>query len=172
DFGLVKDVTGKGEELTQTGLFMGSPKYMAPEQVMGGEISVRTDIYALGVILYEMIAGKVPFDRKAGMSTLVAHVNEAPPPISTRNPDAVVSPEMEAIVMRCLAKEPDKRFASMKDLLNALKRAGGDLSETYESLPKPQIDYEAAMKGQVKPDITPHSSRNSRPSRRSAGRCA
>src|SRR5580692_1701081 len=80
DFGLVKDVTGKGEELTQTGLFMGSPKYMAPEQVMGGDISVRTDIYSLGVMLYEMIAGKVPFDRKAGMSTLVAHVNEACPP--------------------------------------------------------------------------------------------
>ena len=146
DFGLVKDVSGKGEDLTQTGLFMGSPKYMAPEQVMGGEISARTDVYALGVILYEMICGKVPFDRKAGMSTLVAHVNEAPPPLSTRNPDALVSAEMEAIVMRCLEKEPDKRFASMKDLLNGLKRAGGDLTDTYESLPRARIDYEAALR--------------------------
>ncbi len=146
DFGLVKDVSGKGEDLTQTGLFMGSPKYMAPEQVMGGDISARTDVYALGVILYEMISGKVPFDRKAGMSTLVAHVNEAPPPLSTRNPATLVSPEMEAIIMRCLEKEPEKRFASMKDLLNSLKRAGGDLTDTYESLPRARIDYDAALR--------------------------
>src|SRR5580704_9571988 len=145
DFGLVKDVTGRGEDLTQTGLFMGSPKYMAPEQVLGSDISPRTDIYALGVILYEMIAGKVPFDRKGGMSTLVAHVNEAPAPITVRNPDALVSAEMEAIVMRCLEKEPENRFSSMKDLLVHLKRAGGDLSDTYESLPRARIDYDAAM---------------------------
>jgi serine/threonine-protein kinase len=145
DFGLVKDVTGRGEDLTQTGLFMGSPKYMAPEQVLGTEISPRTDVYALGVILYEMITGKVPFDRKGGMSTLVAHVNEAPPPLGVKNPDAVVSPEMEAIVMRCLAKEPGDRFASMKDLLAHLKRATGDLSDTYESLPRPSLDYDTAM---------------------------
>jgi eukaryotic-like serine/threonine-protein kinase len=160
DFGLVKDVSGKGEDLTQTGLFMGSPKYMAPEQVMGGDISARTDIYSLGVILYEMIAGKVPFDRKQGMSTLIAHVNEAPQPISVRNPDALVSPEMEAIVMRCLEKEPEKRYASMKDLLNALKRAGGDLSETYESLPRARIDYEAAMKQGARSQSNPPSSKD------------
>jgi serine/threonine-protein kinase len=143
DFGLVKDVTGKGEDLTQTGLFMGSPKYMAPEQVVGGEISARTDVYALGVILYEMIAGKVPFDRKQGMSTLIAHVNEAPPAITIRNPDALVSSDMEQLIMRCLEKEPEKRYASMKDLIGALKRAAGDLSETYESLPRARIDLES-----------------------------
>ena len=142
DFGLVKDVTGKGEDLTQTGLFMGSPKYMAPEQVLGGDITVRTDVYALGVMLYEMICGKVPFDRKAGMSTLIAHVNEKPPPLTSRDADLVVSPEMESIVMRCLEKDPARRYASMKDLLAALKRAGGDLTETSESLPRARIDLE------------------------------
>src|SRR5262249_45954171 len=96
--------------------------------------------------LYEMIAGKVPFDRKAGMSTLVAHVNDVPPPISARNPDAIVSPEMEAIVMRCLEKEPEKRYSSMKDLLTHLKRAGGDLTDTSEGLPRARFDSEAAFK--------------------------
>ena len=62
DFGLVKNVTGEAEELTQTGLFMGSPKYMAPEQILGGEVAARTDIYSLGVMMYEMLSGKVPFD--------------------------------------------------------------------------------------------------------------
>ncbi len=140
DFGLVKDVSGTGEELTQTGLFMGSPKYMAPEQIVGGEITARTDVYALGVMMYEMICGKVPFDRKAGMGTLVAHVNETPPPFHKRNPDAVASPEFEAVVMRCLEKEPDKRYASMRELLNALKRSGGDITDTYESLPRVRLD--------------------------------
>ncbi len=78
DFGLVKDVTGKGQDLTQTGVFMGSPKYMAPEQVTSGEISTRTDVYAIGIILYEMLCGKPPFEKKQSMSTLVAHVNEPP----------------------------------------------------------------------------------------------
>src|SRR5262249_20558703 len=109
DFGLVKDVSGMGEELTQTGLFMGSPKYMAPEQVKSEPITPRTDIYAMGVVLYEMLTGKVPFDRKAGMSTLVAHVNEMPLPMREKNPHVAVSFEMDAVVMRCLEKDPQKR---------------------------------------------------------------
>jgi eukaryotic-like serine/threonine-protein kinase len=144
DFGLVKDVSGKGQDLTQTGVFMGSPKYMAPEQVTSGEISARTDVYAIGIILYEMLCGKPPFEKKQSMSTLVAHVNEPPPPLAERA-KSPVSPEMEAIVMCCLEKSPDARYASMRDLIKALKRAsGGDLTETSEGLPRARIDFEAA----------------------------
>ena len=124
DFGLVKDVTGEAEDLTQAGLFMGSPKYMAPEQILGGEITARTDIYSLGVMLYEMLTGKVPFDRGKSVGTLMAHVNEAPPPLPKCNPAINVSPQMETIVKRCLEKDPKRRFVSMKDLLDALKNAG------------------------------------------------
>jgi serine/threonine-protein kinase len=148
DFGLVKDVTGKGQDLTQTGVFMGSPKYMAPEQVTSGEISARTDVYAVGIILYEMLCGKPPFEKKQSMSTLVAHVNDAPPPLAARNPGAAISPAIEAVVMCCLEKSPDKRYASMRDLIKALKRAGGgDITDTYESLPRAKIDFETAMRG-------------------------
>ncbi len=81
DFGLVKDVSGRQlDELTQRGLFIGSPKYTAPEQAMGHELSPRADIYALGVLLYEMLCGRVPFDRKVASATLMAHVGEPPPP--------------------------------------------------------------------------------------------
>jgi serine/threonine protein kinase len=137
DFGLVKDVTGEAEDLTQAGLFMGSPKYMAPEQILGGEISPRTDIYSLGVMMYEMLAGKVPFDRGASVGTLMAHVNDPVPPMRQVNPKLQASPTMENIVVRCLEKDPDKRFNSMKDLLNALKRVGheGPLTDTQESMP-------------------------------------
>jgi eukaryotic-like serine/threonine-protein kinase len=143
DFGLVKDVTGEAEDLTQAGLFMGSPKYMAPEQILGGEITARTDVYSLGVMMYEMLTGKVPFDRGASVGTLMAHVNDPLPPMRQVNPKLQASPTMENIVNRCLEKEPNKRFNSMKDLLNALKRVGnedGMLTDTHESMPMARIE--------------------------------
>ena len=147
DFGLVKDVSGKGQDLTQTGVFMGSPKYMAPEQVTSGEITTRTDVYAVGIILYEMLCGKPPFEKKQSMSTLVAHVNEPPPRLADRNPKTSISPEMEAVVMCCLEKSPDARYASMRDLIKALKRAGGmDFTDTSESLPRTKVEFEAAAR--------------------------
>ncbi|XXT18339.1 TonB family protein [Sorangium sp. So ce429] len=130
DFGLVKDVSGEQlDDLTQKGLFIGSPRYTAPEQAMGNELSPRADIYSLGVLLYEMLCGKVPFDKKVPTATLMAHVSEPPPPLaraSSDAPGALVSPAMEAIVMRCLEKSPDRRFQSMKECLLALKGAAGE----------------------------------------------
>jgi serine/threonine-protein kinase len=126
DFGLVKNVSDtKTEELTQTGLFMGSPKYMAPEQIRGDKVDARTDIYALGIIMYEMLAGKVPFDRPNSVNILMAHVNEEAPAIRAMNPNAQLSPELEQTVMRCMAKDPEQRFRSMDEVLAALKRVGG-----------------------------------------------
>lgn len=129
DFGLVKDVTGEAEELTQQGLFMGSPKYMAPEQIVGAEVSARTDIYSLGVMLYEMLCGKVPFDKGPGVGTLMSHVNDPPPPMEQYNPNLSISEEMAGIVAKCLEKDPMNRFASMDELLVALKRCGGGQDE-------------------------------------------
>ncbi len=126
DFGLVKNVSGdKGEDLTQTGLFMGSPKYMAPEQIRGDRVDARTDIYALGIIMYEMITGKVPFDRPNSVNILMAHVNEEAPPMRQMNPNINLSPAIEDTVGRCMAKDPDQRFRSMDEVLAALKRIGG-----------------------------------------------
>src|SRR5271156_2483736 len=124
DFGLVKDVSGEGEDLTQTGLFMGSPKYMAPEQIRGDKVDARTDIYALGIIMYEMITGKVPFDRPNSVNILMAHVNEDAPPMRQMNPNTQVSPAFEETIARCMAKNPDQRFRSMDEVLGALKRIG------------------------------------------------
>ena len=143
DFGLVKDVTGEKEDLTQAGLFMGSPKYMAPEQILGGEITARTDIYSLGVMMFEMTTGKVPFDRGASVGTLMAHVNDVPPPLREIYPEVHVSEAMEALIFRCLDKDPARRFASMKDLLTGLKRVeGGDfvMTETQENGPAARFD--------------------------------
>ncbi len=123
DFGLVKNVAdANGEELTQAGLFMGSPKYMAPEQVNGDRVDARTDIYALGVILYEMLTGKVPFDSATSVSILMAQVKEDAAPMKKTNPSIDVSAAMEETVVRCMAKSPDDRFRSMDEVLASLKR--------------------------------------------------
>ncbi len=124
DFGLVKNVADNSEELTQAGLRMGSPKYMAPEQISGGAVDARTDIYALGIIMYEMLAGKVPFDHASNMSVLMAHVNDEAPPIRKVNPAAKISASMEETVARAMAKAQGDRFRSMDEVLAALKRLG------------------------------------------------
>ncbi|MFI5299540.1 MAG: protein kinase [Polyangiales bacterium] len=132
DFGLVKNIDEtKGEDLTQTGLFMGSPKYMAPEQIRGEHVDARTDIYALGIIMYEMLTGKVPFDRPNSVNILMAHVNERVPPIREMNPNVVCGEAFEATVMRCVEKNADDRFKSMDEVLAALKRgSAGALTGT------------------------------------------
>jgi serine/threonine-protein kinase len=124
DFGLVKSVDGTAEELTQAGLFMGSPKYMSPEQIRGDRVDARTDIYSLGIVLYEMITGKVPFDRANSVNILMAHVNETPPPLRQINPSCAVSPALEDVIFKCIAKDPATRFSSMDEVLAALKKTG------------------------------------------------
>jgi eukaryotic-like serine/threonine-protein kinase len=126
DFGLVKHLSERPEEqLTQTGLFMGSPKYMAPEQIQGGHVDARTDVYSLGIMMYEMLAGKVPFERPTSVNILMAHVGEPPPPMRAVNPNLVCSPAFEELVMRCIAKDPSERYASMNAVLQAIKQAHG-----------------------------------------------
>ena len=126
DFGLVKHLSERPEEqLTQTGLFMGSPKYMAPEQIQGGDVDARTDVYSLGIMMYEMLAGKVPFERSTSVNILMAHVGEPPPLMREVNPNLVCTPGFEEVVMRCLAKDPAQRYRSMDAVLQAIKQAHG-----------------------------------------------
>jgi serine/threonine-protein kinase len=122
DFGLVKHVETESEqELTKAGLFMGSPKYMSPEQIRGERVDARSDIYSLGVVMYEMLAGKVPFDRENTVKVLMAHMHEAVPPIPTS--DCPVG--LAELVMRCLAKRPDGRPSSMDEVILLLKQSTG-----------------------------------------------
>jgi serine/threonine-protein kinase len=126
DFGLVKDLEEQGEQLTKTGLFMGSPKYMSPEQIRGEKVDSRVDVYALGVMMYEMLSGKVPFDRPNSVNILMAHIHEQVPAMQELNAQVNIPPPLEMIVRKCMAKHPDDRFSSMNDVLIALKGLGGD----------------------------------------------
>jgi serine/threonine-protein kinase len=121
DFGLVTNVPGCREEaLTEKDLLLGSPRYMSPEQIRGEAVDARTDIYALGVVIYEMVTGRAPFEGPSAGRVLAAHLDEAVPPMRARD-GGVPSPQLDGLVRRCLDKRPERRFGSMDELRCALE---------------------------------------------------
>jgi tRNA A-37 threonylcarbamoyl transferase component Bud32 len=127
DFGLAKRVDRGGGEDTKTDTVPGSPKYMAPEVIRQQPIDGRADMYGLGVMLYQMITGVVPFDRPNLMDILVAHLQETPRPMRLANPAVNVPEPLERLVARCMAKHPDDRFPDMQTLMEALRALAMEL---------------------------------------------
>ncbi|MGF1509192.1 MAG: protein kinase [Myxococcota bacterium] len=127
DFGVAKlaDSESAGT-LTQTGMIFGTPKYMSPEQAEGRPIDNRADIYALGVILFELLVGRPPFVADTPVGLLLKHISDPPPKLSQIRPDLQVDPRLESVVMKALAKHPKDRFQVVGDLaaeLEAFERA-------------------------------------------------
>src|SRR5262249_45153500 len=121
-----QDESKDGEHhLTKIGQVLGSPKYMSPEQGQGRHIDGRTDIYSIGATLYAMLVGRPPFEKPNAMATLMAHVSEPVPLMGTIAPAVVLPVGLEPVVRKCLEKEPDARFASMDELLAALREHAG-----------------------------------------------
>lgn len=120
DFGVAK-VAGSAK-LTRTGMVFGTPHYMSPEQASGGVIDGRTDVYALGVIMYEMFTGRVPFEADTYMGVLTKHMFEAPLPPSQVSGSARELGALEDVTLKALAKRPEDRYASMRDLIADLDR--------------------------------------------------
>lgn len=137
DFGVAKLKEFEGNEgtLTQAGMIFGTPKYMSPEQARSGDLDARSDVYALGVMLYEMITGRAPFVGENPLSILIAHVNEAPPAFLDVNPNVDVPPAFEAVVFKALAKNRDQRHANVEELLGELDAVDKLLDgASYESV--------------------------------------
>lgn len=138
DFGLVKLAGGTDEQkkkLTQSGILMGSPRYMAPEQVRGTDVDGRTDIYSLGALLCFMLTGKPPFAAGSQFEAMRAHVHTPAPSLKDLAPDIQASPGLESLVSQCLAKEPEARFQSMSEVLTELDRLN---TEARVSVPNPR----------------------------------
>ena len=136
DFGLAKisDTEQEGEsgrKLTKTGMIFGTPQYMSPEQCLGRPTDHRADVYAVGVILYELLTGQVPFDGDTFMGVLNQHICDPPPPMREMNPRVSIPPDLEAVVYRCMDKQAGQRPQSMRELadeLLAALRTSGDAS--------------------------------------------
>lgn len=125
DFGIAKLRDLTAGNLTQTGSVMGTPHYMSPEQCLGEELDSRSDIYSLGVVLYEMLIGVVPFNSPTSTAVVVQHVNQAPPSLRTMN--LSISPAVEAVVLHALAKKREDRpqsAAALATEMNAAVPAG------------------------------------------------
>ncbi|WP_283844475.1 serine/threonine-protein kinase [Streptomyces sp. RerS4] len=118
DLGVASVMDTDTTRLTSTGSPIGSPAYMAPEQAMGGAVGPYTDLYALGVLLYELLSGNVPFAGSTALGVLHRHLYEPPLPVRGQRPD--IPPELEALLLRLLAKDPQDRPASAQEVYEAL----------------------------------------------------
>ncbi|WP_395855039.1 serine/threonine-protein kinase [Cystobacter fuscus] len=160
DFGLAKlrdTVSG----LT-TGLAVGTPSYMAPEQIRAGEIDARTDLYAVGVLLFELLTGAKPFDSERMTEVMRQHQEDAPPTLGSIQPGAGFSQELEAVVRKAMAKRPGDRFQSAEDFAAALD-ALPDLGSSSEEprvkahTPAPSSGHEATVSSRPQPKTAPES---------------
>lgn len=125
DFGIVKytDDQMVSQRLTKTGEVWGSPVYMSPEQCKGEKLDPRSDIYSFGLVMYEALTGEMTFDATKIAAIIVKQIYEQPRPFKEVRPDLTIDPQLEAIVFKCLEKDPTKRYQSMSELRTVLKRA-------------------------------------------------
>jgi len=121
DFGVAKIL--EGVQFTGTGMTIGTPDYMAPEQGSGQEVTCSADLYSLAVILYEMLVGELPFTADTPVAVLLQHISATPPPIHLRAPD--LPPALDKVLERALAKKPEERYPSGAALVEAVQQAWG-----------------------------------------------
>jgi tRNA A-37 threonylcarbamoyl transferase component Bud32 len=137
DFGIAR-AAGARQGLTMPGTVLGTATYLSPEQAQGAEVDFRTDVYSLGMVLYEMLAGKPPFTGDSPVAIAYQQLSQTAPPPSTHNAD--VPPPLDAIVMRAMSKNPDDRQATAEEIreeLLAIDRAAGDPEATAVAPPPP-----------------------------------
>jgi serine/threonine-protein kinase len=151
DFGIARAVTTQ-ENLTQTGTVMGTATYFSPEQARGESVDPRSDVYSLGVVLYEMLTGAPPFSGDNPVAVAYKHVQEAPVP--PRQKDPSLPPALEAITLKALAKNPANRYASADDLAADLRRFRDGRDVHAEGVLAPPADLTTAVRRTAPADAT------------------
>ncbi|MCJ7643479.1 MAG: serine/threonine protein kinase [Candidatus Aminicenantes bacterium] len=153
DFGIARFVDT--DRMTGSGVMIGTPEYMSPEQAELKDVDKRADIYSLGIVLYEMVSGRVPFDGETPLSIAMKHKTEKPR--SVREWNTQVSAELAAVISKCMEKAPGDRFQNAEDLMEDLNMVEQDLSTAERVVPKkkPAPTKEMAVAFQVKKLIVP-----------------
>lgn len=160
DFGVAKLITGAGQDLqrlTQAGEVCGSPVYMSPEQCQGDELDPRSDIYSMGVVIYETLTGKLPLIGQTMVETMSKHITDTAPPFNEARPDLYIPERLEAVVFKALSKEQNARHNSMaqlkQDLELAIPKPGR--SQVLRSIPpESTASTSGSFKAQQKPSRT------------------
>ncbi|GAB3119547.1 hypothetical protein GCM10027160_33790 [Streptomyces calidiresistens] len=127
DFGIARALHGAQSTMTQTGMVMGTPQYLSPEQALGKAVDTRSDLYAVGCLLYELLTLRPPFTGETPLSVVYQHVQDTPRPPSTVSPE--VPPELDGLALRALAKNPDDRFQSAEEMRALVQHAQRMLRE-------------------------------------------
>ncbi|RME04190.1 MAG: serine/threonine protein kinase [Planctomycetota bacterium] len=144
DFGIAKVFEGSGHttNLTQSGGIIGTPKYMSPEQIQGGDVDAQTDIYSTGIVLYEMITGRVPFEGANTTAIMLQHISSQP--ISPRKlcPQLELPEEIEHVILTALAKNKAQRFKTALEFIEALERIPVHQSPAYSDATAPMLAYQ------------------------------
>jgi serine/threonine-protein kinase len=138
DFGLTKRIEGTQTNLTKAGDVVGTIHYVAPEQIEGGRVDARTDIYSLGCLVYHCLTGELPFARDTDVAVIYAHLSEEPPRISSVRPE--LPGGLDAVIAKALEKAPERRFQTCADLMSAARSvidAAGPLADTATPRPVP-----------------------------------
>jgi len=153
DFGIARTLESKG--LTGAGVMIGTPEYMSPEQVEAKEVDQRSDIYSLGVILYEMVTGRVPFEGDTALSIAMKHKGE--PPKNPKEYNAQIADELSRLVLKCLEKDKDKRYQSAGELRSELANIEKGIPTTERATPgrKPLTSREITLQFSLKKLLFP-----------------
>jgi serine/threonine protein kinase/Flp pilus assembly protein TadD len=141
DFGIARSLKTKG--ITDTGLMIGTPEYMSPEQVEGKEIDQRSDIYSLGIIIYEMVTGRVPFEGNTPLSIAMKHKTEAP-----RDPkefNAQIPEDLKHLILRCMEKAKEERYQRIEEALSELSAIEKDIPTTDRAIPEKKPETEKGI---------------------------
>ncbi len=155
DFGIAR---AGASDMTLTGSIMGTAQYLSPEQAQGHAVSESSDLYAVGVVLYELLTGQVPFEGESPVTVALKQVSVEPTPPSALNP--AVTPALEGVVMRSLAKDPAARFANADEFIAALQQAREGIAPApaFNGVP-PTQDAAALLVPPMSPDGTPRTAR-------------
>jgi serine/threonine-protein kinase len=146
DAARLQELPDRPRGLTRTGVIMGTPEYMSPEQASGVDIDRRADIYAVGVIMYELLTGRVPFSGRSFMAILQAHMFESVRPLSSALPYGDVPPDAEAVVLKALQKDREFRFQTMVELIAAVEAVGTGAPPVRVIDERPTLPSQGAMR--------------------------